>query len=179
MSPQTLYLLLSGLRSWTNSSQPRFTAWLCLGTSKPSTSSSHLRLAYNSGRVAPGRTQAGADHGLHHPGNPRACAPGGQLQTTLEYHYPAPAQLILHRGQRLVVSGHSQSLQLSGLGKSFPLTCQQQSKLNYKRRVYSAHVDGTPQVPILGDSGSCATGPYRTPTTLGHSTKIGSHRSST
>ena len=142
MSPQTLYLLLSGLRSWTNSSQPRFTAWLCLGTSKPSTSSSHLRLLYSSGRVALGKTQVGADLGLHHPGNPRASTPSGQLQTTLEHHYPAPAQLILHGGQRLVVSGHSQSLQLNGLGKSLTLTYQQQSRLSYKGRLYSAHMKG-------------------------------------
>ena len=34
-----------------SSSQIRVTAWLHLGTSKPSTSSSHLRLCYSSGRV--------------------------------------------------------------------------------------------------------------------------------
>ena len=31
----------------------------------------------------------------------------------------------------------------------------------------------------MGDRGGCATGPYRTPTALGHSTKTGSYRSST
>ena len=50
-----------------------------------------------------------------------------------------------------VVSGHSQSLQLTGLGKFFPLSCQQPSRLNYKRRVYSAHRKGASQVPSLGD----------------------------
>ena len=52
----------------------------------------------------------GADLGRHHMGNPRARAPSGHLQSTLEHHHPVPAQLILHRGQRLVVSGHSQFL---------------------------------------------------------------------
>ena len=85
-----------------------------------------------------GKTQVGADLGLHHPRNPRACAHSGQLQITSKHHHPAPAQLILNRGQRVVASGHSQSLQLTGLDKSFPLTCQQQPRLNYKKRVYSA-----------------------------------------
>ena len=100
-----------------------------------------------------------ADHGWPPlPGKPRR-----QLQTTSEYQHPAPAQLILHGGRRLVVSGHSQSLQLTGLGKSLPLPFQQQPRLNYKRRVYSAHMKGTPQVPSLGDRGGCATGPYIRP----------------
>ena len=122
--PQPLYVLLSGSRPTTSSSQPRFTAWLYLGISKPSTSSNHLRLLYSSGRVAsPGQTQVEADLGLYHLGNPRASVPSGQLQTMLVHHHPAHAQLILHRGWRLVVSGHSQSLKLTGLGKSLPLTC--------------------------------------------------------
>ena len=58
----------------------------------------------------------------------------------LEHYHPAPAQLILHAGQRLVVRGHSQSLQLTGLGKSLPLICQQEPRLNYKRRVCSLHM---------------------------------------
>ena len=162
-----------------SSSQPRFTAWLHLGIPKPRTCSSHLRLLYSLCRVAPGRPQAGTDLGLHHLGNPRASAPSGQLQTMSERHHPAPAQLTLHGGQRFEVSGHSQSLQLTGLGKSLPLTCQQQARLNYKRRVYSAHVKGSLQVPSFGDRGSCASGPYRTPTTLSHNTQTGSQSSST
>ena len=122
-----------------------------------------------------GQTKVGADLGLHHLGNPRACAPSGQLQTTLEHHHPAPTWLILHRGLRLVVSGHSQCLQLTGLGKSLPLMCQQQPRLSCKRRVYSAHTKGTPQVLSLGDRGGCAAGLCRTPTALGHTTKAGSH----
>ena len=144
MSSQPIYLLLSGFRPSTNSNQLRFTTWLCLGVSKPSTSNNHLRLLYSSCRVAPDKTQVGADLGLHHPGNPRACAPSGQLQTTLQHHHPAPTQLILHGWWRLVVSGHSQSLQLTGLGKSLPLSCQQQSRLNYKGRMYSAHTNSAP-----------------------------------
>ena len=128
---QAPYLLLSGLRSSINSSQPRFAAWLHLGISKPSTSSSHLRLLYSSGKVALGKTEVGTDLGLHPPGNPRTRTSSGQLQTMLDHH-PVSAQLILHRGWRLVVSGHSQSLQLTDLGKSLPLTCQQQSRLNYR-----------------------------------------------
>ena len=127
-----------------SSSQIRFTDWLHLGISKPSTSSNHLRLLCSPGRVALGETQVGADLGLHHPGNPRASAPSGQLQTMQEYHHPVLAQLILHGLWRLVISGHSQSLQLTGLGKSLPLICQKQPRLNYKRRVYSAHTQGAP-----------------------------------
>ena len=126
-----------------------------------------------------GKTQVGADLGLHHLVNHRACEPSGQLQSTSEHHQPALAQLILHGGQRLVVSSYSKSLQLTGLGKSHPLICQQQSKLKYKRRGYSVHAEGTTQVSSLGDRGGCATGPYRTPTTLGHTTKTRSQSSST
>ena len=54
----------------------------------------------------------------------------------------------------LVFSGHSQSLQLTGLGKSLLLACQQQSRLNYKRRVYSAHMKGTSEYPawVIGEA---------------------------
>ena len=143
-------------RPRTSSSQPRFTAWLHLGISKPSTSSSHLRLLYSSGRVAQGKTQVRADVGQYHSGNPRASTPSGQLQTTSEYHHPAPSQLILPRGERLVVSDHSQSL-LTGLGKSLPFICQQplpficqqQPMFKCKRGVYSAHTKGVPQVLSL------------------------------
>ena len=109
-------------RPGTKSNQLRFTAWLRLGISKPSTSS-HLRLLYSSGMVSLGKTQVEADLGLHHPGNTRDCTPSGLLQTVSEHHHSASAQLILHKGQRLVVSGHSQFLQLTGLGKSLSLTC--------------------------------------------------------
>ena len=147
--------------------------------STPSTSSSHLRLPYSSCNMTLGKTQMKTDHGLHHLGKPRACTPSGQLQTTLEHHHPAPAQLTLHRGWRVVVSGHNQSLQQTDLCKSLPLTYQQQVRLNYKRRVYTAYTEGTPWVPSLGDRRGCATGPYRTPTILGHTTKTRNHSSST
>ena len=65
----------------------------------------------------------GVDLGLNHLGNPKASIPSRQLQTMLEHHQPAPAQLLIHRGWGLVVSGHSQSLQLTGLSKSLPLFC--------------------------------------------------------
>ena len=70
-----------------------------------------------------------------------------------EYHPPASAELILLRGRKLVVGGHSQSLQLIGLGKYLPLICQQQPSLNYKKKVYSAHRKGTTGVPSLGERG--------------------------
>ena len=106
--------------------------------------------------------------------------PNGQLQTRSEHHHSAPAQLSLHGRRSLVVRGHSQPLQLTGLGKSLPLTYQQQSRLNYKRWVYSAHTKGTPQVLSLGDRRACAPAPCRTPTTLlDHATKTGNHSSST
>ena len=124
----------------TSSSLPRLTGRTHLCISKPSTNSSHLRLLYSSGMVAQSKTQVGTDLGLHHLGNPRASTPSGQPQTTSEHHHPALAQLILHRGQRLVVSGHSQSLQLTGLSKSLPFICQQQPRINYNRRVYSAKI---------------------------------------
>ena len=165
-------------RPSSSSSQPRFTAWLHLGISKPSTSSSHLSFLYNSGRVALAKTKVGADLGLHHPGNTRASTSSGQLQTMSEHHHPAPAQLILHGGQRLVFSGHSPPLKLTGLGKSLLLICQQQPGLNYKGRVYLAHPNSAPQVPSFGDRRGCATGPYRTPITLGHTTKTWSQSSS-
>ena len=111
----------------TSSSQPRFKAWLWPGIPKPSTSSSYLRLLYSSGR-----TQVVPNLGLHHPGNSTACAPSWQLQTMSEHYHPALAWLILQGGQRLVISGHRQSLQRTGCGKSLPLTCQQQQTLNYK-----------------------------------------------
>ena len=126
VSPQPPYLWLSSPRSGTSSSQPRFTSWLCLGISKPRTNSSHHRLLYRSDRVALGKTQVGADLGLYYLGNPRTSIPSGQLQMTMEYYHSVPAELILHGGQRFVFIGHSQSLQLTGLGKSLPLICQQQ-----------------------------------------------------
>ena len=80
------------------------------------------------------------------PGNPK----DQYTQWTATDHIrgppPCPCTADLHKGQRLVVSSQSQSLQLTGLRKSFPLICQQQSRLNYKRRVYSAHMKGVPWV---------------------------------
>ena len=73
-----------------------------------------------------GKTKVGADLGLYYLGNLRACTPSGQLQTTLEHHHhPALAQLILLGELKFLISGPSQSLQLTGLRKSLPLICQQ------------------------------------------------------
>ncbi|KAF6125484.1 hypothetical protein HJG60_009919 [Phyllostomus discolor] len=94
---QPPYHWLSGTRHGTSSSQLRFTAWLHLGISKPSTSNSYFILLYSSFGVTQSRTQV--TPGLHHLEKPRACAPSGQLQTTSEHHHPAPAQLTLHEGR--------------------------------------------------------------------------------
>ncbi|KAF6104320.1 hypothetical protein HJG60_011292 [Phyllostomus discolor] len=81
--------------------------------------------------------------------------------------------------QRAEVSGQQPVLAADWLRYLSPIDYQEQSRLNYKRRVYSAHTKGTSQVLSLGDRRGCATGVYRTPTTLGHTTKTGSHSSST
>ena len=72
----------------------------------------------------------------------------------------ALAQFIFHGGQRWVFSCHSWSLQLTGLGKALPLTCQHQSSFNYEKRVCSDHTNGASQVSGLGYRGGCATGPH-------------------
>ena len=105
--------------------------------SPPAAISDHC-VAYAQG--APDRTQMEADLGLYHLGNPRACTPSGQLQTTLEHH---PITSTSHGGRWLLARGQP-VLQLSGLGKSLPLTYLWQSRLIYKRREYSAHTEGTP-----------------------------------
>ena len=161
-----------------SSSQIRFTSQLCLGISKCSTTSRHLRLLYSSGRVPQAKQRWGLTLACAAQETPGPVHPVDSYRPRRSTA-PHPAQLILHRGWRLVVSGHSQSLQLTGLGKFLPLICQQQPRLNYKRTVYSAHIKGTPQVPSLGDKGGCATGPYRTSATLGHTTKIRSQSNST
>ena len=65
------YLLLSGPRPETGSSQPWFTAWPHLGTLNPSISSSSCQ-------DVPGRAQLVTDLGLHLLGGPKANAPGGK-----------------------------------------------------------------------------------------------------
>ena len=57
---------------------------------------------------------------------------------------PCTADPLSIEGQKLMVRGHSQYLQLTCLGKFLPLVCQQQPSLNYKRKVYSAHMKGAP-----------------------------------
>ena len=140
----------------TSSSQPRFTAWLCLGISKPSTRSSHLRLPYSSGRMAPGK---------HRQGLTLACttrkpqALNTQWTATDHSGAPPPCPCTANPQRRVVVSGHRQSLLLTGLDKSLPLICQQPPRLNYKRRVHSAPTEGTPQAPSLGDGEAVPLGP--------------------
>ena len=70
----------------------------------------------------------------------------------------------LHSSYSTVVSASPlHSPQASG-GKSLTLMCQQQLRLNYKRRVHRAHTGGGHGGPSLSDLESCATGPFRTPT---------------
>ena len=60
-----------------------------------------------------------------------------------------------------MVSGHSQSLQLTALCKSLSLIFQKQPRINYQRRVYSAHGKGVPRVCGLVERGGYAMGVYR------------------
>ena len=90
--------------------------------------------------------QAGQPWAEHRWGMTLACTsretPGPHNQWTAIDHVraPPPCPCKADPPQRVDVrdNGHSQSLQLTGLGKSLPLTCQQQPRTNYKRRVYSA-----------------------------------------
>ena len=94
----------------------------------------------------------GADLGLHHLGNLRASAPSGQLQTTSEHHHPA-CPCTADPPRRAEAGGQwSQPVLAAGLGKSLSLIYQQQTRLNCKRRVYSAHMKGTARVLSLSDS---------------------------
>ena len=140
-----------------------------------SISSSHLKLPYSLGRVALGETQWGLMLALTTQETPGPAHPVVIYRPLL----PCPCTADPSQRARLVGSGHSQSLQLSGLGESLPLTGQQQPRLNHKRRVCTAHMKATPLALSLGGGGVCATGPYRTPTTIGHTTKTGSQSSST
>ena len=162
-----------------SSSQSRVKPWLHLGISTTSTSSRHLRLLYSSGRVPQAKHRWVLTLACTIQKTPGPALPMDSYRPLWSTTTWPSAQLILHRGWRLVVSDPSQSLQLTGLGKSLPLIHQQQPRLNYKRRVYSAHTKGTPQIPSLGDRGGCSTGPYRTPTTLDYTTKTQSQSSST
>ena len=152
-------------RLGTGSSQLRFIAWLHLGISKTSKSSSPLRLLYSSGRVASGKTQLRADLGLYHLGNPKARTPSGQVQIMLENHHPAPAQLILHSGQ-----WSQPTLAADWPGKIPPIDLTTATKAHLQEEGVLSPQKGAPQVPSLGDRGGCAIGPYKTPT-LGHATK--------
>ena len=75
------------------SSKPRFTVWLHLEISKPSTSSSHLRLLYSSGRMASGKTKVGAGLGLPPPRKPQGLC----TQWTAIDHVGALQPCPLHR----------------------------------------------------------------------------------
>ena len=108
--PQPQYLLLSGTRPSTSSSQPRFKLCFTWESPSPAKVATISDCFIVQAEWPQTKIQVGADLGLYQLGNPRACAPSGKLQTMLEHHHPAPAQLILHRGQRLVVSGQNLSL---------------------------------------------------------------------
>ena len=142
-----------------SSSQISFTAWLRLGISKPSTSSSHLRLLCNSDRMPWPKHRLG----LTLAAPPRK--PQGQhTQWTATDHIgePAACPCTVDPPERVEVGGQWSQPVLTAdwPGKYLPLTRQHQSMFIYKRRVYSAHTKDTPQVPSLTDRGGCATGPY-------------------
>ena len=71
-----------------------------------------------------------------------------------------------------MISGHSQSLQLIGLGVN-PTDVPTAIKAQLQEEGVHNSMGVATQVPSLDDRGGCATGCYRTPTTLGHSTKLG------
>ena len=141
MSSQHPYLLLSGPESGTSSIQLDSQLgyiWESLSPAQVATISDYF--------IA----QAGWSWAKYRWGLTMACAtreiPGSVHPGTATDHIGSTTVLPLQadppRRARLVVSGYSQSLQLTGLSKSLPLICQQQPSLNYKRRVYSAHPKG-------------------------------------
>ena len=140
---------------------------------------SDLLLLYNSRRVAPGKTQVGGDLGMHPPRKPLGLCT--QWTATDHIKAPPPCPCTSNPPQRAEIGGQwSQPVPAADWHGSIPpMTCQQQPRLNYKRRVGSAHRKGAPQVPSLSDRGGCVTGPYRTTTTSGHTAKTQSQSSST
>ena len=105
------------------------------------------------------------------------------MQCTATNHVGAPTSCLctvdLTKKEDVGGQWSKPDLAVDWLGKIPPIDLPQQLRLNYKRRVYSAHMKGAPQVHSLGDRGGCVIGPYRTPTILGYATKTGSHSSST
>ena len=112
------------------------------------------RLLFTSCQVALRRAQVAADFVQHIPGGARMSTPSGQLQTILKHH-PTLSQATHSRGR---LSRHQSPAKVSPAswggpctadppwwsqpvlavnwpgGKSLPLTCPQQSRLNYNRK---------------------------------------------
>ena len=117
---QLPYLLLIGPRLCTSSSQISFTSWLPLGISKPSTSSSHLRVLYSSCRVATAEYRWGLTLACLIRETPEPAQPGDRYRphrrtTTLPPHSGSSME---RGGWGSVVR---QPLQLTDLGKSPPI----------------------------------------------------------
>ena len=75
-----------------------------------------------------------------------------------------------------MVSDPSQSLQLTGLGKSptnLPTAIKVQLQMEGVLSPHKGHISSTQ----LEGQEDCATRPYRTPTALGHATNTGRHSS--
>ena len=148
-----------------SSRQIKFTTWFHLGISKPSTSSSHLRLLYSSGWLPREKHRWRLTVACTTQETP---GPGHPVDSYSRAPPPCPCTADPPRRTEVGAQWSQPILAADCLGKSLHLIYQQQPKLNYKRRVYSAHMKGTSQVPSLGDRGVCATGPYRIHTELGH-----------
>ena len=116
--------------------------------------------------VAPDRTWAAADLGLHLPWEaPKPVQPVDSFRPHQSITTQPPPQATQSRGR---LRGHQSPAEVSPAmwvdpctadpqwwlqpvlaadqseDKSFPLTCQQQSRLNDNRQVYTAHTVGTP-----------------------------------
>ena len=157
LSLHTLYLWLSCPRPGTSKSQSWFTAWPLPGPSKPSTSSSHLQIVL---QLMPGGSRQGPSGGWpctpqeapEQPGHPvdsfrpsrittqpppRATHSRGRLD---EHRSPTEARPCFSSSwpSQLIDPGGCQSL---------PVTCRQQSRLNYNGTVHTAHTGVAPEHP--------------------------------
>ena len=124
VSPQSWYLLLSGPRHDTSSSQPRLTlgfTWESPSPAQvPAISDCFIAQAeWHWEKYRLGLTLVCTTWESPEPTHPVDSYRPHQSTS----NHPAPTQVIFHRGWMLVVSSHSQSLQLAGLSKFIPLIC--------------------------------------------------------
>ena len=161
-------------RQGSSSSQISFTAWLCLGISKPSTSSSHLRLPYSWSRLALAKCCWGVTlaciiqetQGSSYPvGSTRSC----WNTTILPLHNWSS---MAGRDWWLLVTAIPCSWLAWVNPSSWPTNSNQGSTIRggYNQHTQKAHLKYPPWV--IGEAVPLD------PTTLGHTTKTGSYSSS-